>query len=92
MEGEQQQRGHTAEQSVRVQQGEERSGEVFVGVDRNPADDVGEGDAPQECGDGRADHDRRVPDPAPLGRLDRAAVLEGHAAHDQRHQDEQQRR
>ena len=50
-----------AEQRVGVEQVEEAADVLLVGVDRHAAQDVGEGDAPQQRRHERADEDREVP-------------------------------
>ncbi len=60
-------------------------------LQRHPAHDVGEGHAPEQRGHERAEHDRGIPAGAPLAVGALAAVLEGDPAHDQRHEDQEQR-
>ena len=50
-----------AEQRVRVEQVDQAAGVVVVGVQGHAADDVGEGDAPQQRRYQRADEDARCP-------------------------------
>ena len=91
VQGEQRQRREAAEQRVRVEQGQQRAGELVVLVERDAAHDVREGHAPQQRGHRRARDDRDVPVAPPAVTVDLAPVLEGEAAHDERDEDEQQR-
>ena len=93
--GEQAESDQSAEQAVRVEQREQVAGELAVAVlhlKRHAGDDVGERDTPEQRGQERSDEDRDVPvlAPARTGRgAALAAVLERHAADDQRDEDEQ---
>ncbi len=57
-----------AQQGVGIQQVEEAAGVLQVGVDRHAAQDVGEGDAPQQRRHERADDDGQVPVAPPARR------------------------
>ena len=91
MEREQQQHRDPAEQRVEVEEIPEAAGEVAARVDRHAVEQVREGDAPDER---RADARDRVqpgPEAEPARVMVALAPLERQHAHDQEHEQQQQR-
>ena len=82
---------HAAEQAERVEQGEEVARELHLLVDRQAADDVGQGDADEQRGDERAADDGPVPPLPPGVGVALPAVLEAHVAHDECEEQDEQR-
>ena len=86
---------NAAEQSERVEQREERAFIVDThrGVDPegHALQQVAESDAADDRRDGRAEEEERIPEGAPLGAVNLAAVVEGHRAEDQHEQHDEQR-
>ena len=87
----QQDQGDPGPQRVGLQQVPERPGEVLGRVDRQPAQQPGQGHADQQRGQHAAGGQQHVPGAAPAGRVPLAAVLERHAADDQGGQQQHQR-
>ena len=81
----------SGEHAVRLQQRPERPGVLVAGVDRQPVQQVAEGHAEQQRGQQAAHRQRRIPGAPPARRAPLAAVLERHAAHDQRGQQQDER-
>jgi len=86
--------GDTAEQWERVDEADERvaaRAELVTRADRQPREDRGEGDAPDEGGQHRAEDDPGIAPAAPPVGVHLAAPFEGDGAEDQRDDDEEQR-
>ncbi len=88
---EQQQRGDPAEQGVRVEQGQQVPTYSWSASIGTPRTMLANATPHRSAGHQRADEDRLVPAALPGVVVALGAVLEGHAAHDQRDQDQQQR-
>ncbi len=92
MHGEDHHEEHAAQQAIGVQQREQVAVEEPRGVQGQALEDVGEGHAQQQRGQEGAHHQAGIPGGAPAGAVDLAAELEGHAAQDQREEQQHQRR
>ena len=82
---------HPGPQAERREEVPERAGELAVRVDGQTRDQVAQRDPEHERGKQAADRQRAAPQPAPAWPVDLAAELEGHAADDQRHQQQHER-
>ena len=86
-----QHQGDPGEHRVGLKYLPERAGVVLAGVDRQPVQQVAQSDADHERGEQAAHGQRDVPGAAPVGRVALAPVLEGHAADDERYQQQDHR-
>ena len=83
--------GQAADQPVRIQQREQVAGEHHVLVDRHTLGQVGKGRAEEQGRQEGADGDHPVEGVPPARARILGAVLKGDAAHDQAHQQQEER-
>ena len=74
-----------------VNRSQNDAGELLLAVDRQPGEQVAEGDAEHQRDQGRPDGERPAQGAAPPVGVDLRAPLERHASDDQRHQQQHQR-